>query len=108
MTQYNIPFDMKFEDKILGGKLTLKQFAYYVPALILGGMLITHSSAFAKKAGTINIDFGLLIYYIVIEIILLLIATVFAFTKVNGDSLAGYLIKKLRFLLRKRVIRFYK
>lgn len=75
---------------------------------MLGGMLITHSSSFTKRAGTISINFGLLIYYIVIEIILLLIATIFAFTKVNGDSLAGYLIKKFRFLARKRVIKFYK
>ncbi|MFR5263810.1 hypothetical protein [Clostridium sp.] len=71
-------------------------------------MLISHSSAFTKKAGTINIDFDLLIYYIVIEIILLLIATIFAFTKVNSDSLAGFLIKKIRFLARKRIIKFYK
>ncbi|EGS5728745.1 PrgI family mobile element protein [Clostridium perfringens] len=108
MTNYNIPFDMNFEDKILGGKLTLKQGACYIVPVLLAIILVSNNSLTTTVVdGQKVVNMGLVIYYIIIEIILTIISTIFAFVRVNGYSLIGYLIKSLKFFIREKDIKFY-
>ena len=108
MTNYNIPFDMYFEDKIFGGKLTLKQGACYILPIAFTILLVSNNSLTTTVVnGQRVVSTGLILYYVIIDIILLIISTIFAFVRINGYSLAGYLIKSLQFTLRQKDIKFY-
>lgn len=109
MTQYNIPFDTHFEDKILGGKLTLKQGACYLPPLILTIVLFSSNSLTTTVInGKRVVDISLVIYFILIDLILIIISTIFAFVRINGFSLLKYIYKKVSFSLQETIVKYYK
>lgn len=84
---YNVPADTREKEKIIGGLLTIGQFAWIVCGFLLGlaslaGMYILTKSAYiAAPIGMMFACSGL----------------PFAFAKKNGVPLPVYLVRKARF-----------
>lgn len=90
MQRHRIPYEFKFEDKIVGGILTWKQ------VLILCAPLAVAIKVF--------VDFHVpAIISVFAGIIILACSVAFAFVKVNGDELAVFLNKYFDFLRRQKI-----
>lgn len=108
MTNYRIPFDMKFEDKIFNGMLTVKQLIFFIPSILLVGILWnTPSLSTVVVNGKSCVNWVVVVPVMFIAIILFILAGLFALIIVNGESLDEYLISSIKFKLRKKDITFY-
>lgn len=105
MTQYPVPFDIKFEDKIFGGKYSMYQVYCLIPAGIWIFLISPISSTMVNNQKVM--DPSRVVVCVIIEIIFALIGLTFAFIKVNELNLFQYYFKRTKFKYRKRNIKFY-
>ncbi|WPX08221.1 PrgI family mobile element protein [Anaerocellum danielii] len=91
MQRYRIPYEFKFEDKIVGGFLTWRQtLILVVPSLAMFSMLSNFHVPFAIA--------------LIVELLTIAVCSIFAFVKVNGDDFITFLKKYYDFMTRKRII----
>lgn len=93
MRSFKIPFEEKVEDKIIGGIMTIKQFL-----IIITIPLLTIGFSFLVRI-PLKIS-------IILVIISLIIALLFAFLKINEDTLTKYLIRFIRYSKKERLIKY--
>ncbi|AQM58635.1 MAG: PrgI family protein [bacterium] len=107
MTNYKIPFDLSYEDKIIGGKLSIRQALWFaIPVgLILFSMQRTTIFMTKLPNGENVLNFGFIAAFIFVEAILMIIASIFSFTKVNGIYLDSYLMGLIKFKCRRKIIK---
>ncbi|GKX32310.1 hypothetical protein SH1V18_47900 [Vallitalea longa] len=98
MRYFTTPFDQETPDKVVGGKLTAKQLVCYSPVIFMV-FIITSSSEFVLIK--FLIEFA-------ITVILLILGSIFAFVKKDGDELDKYLIKLIKFKLRNKTSTYHK
>ncbi len=102
MRRFTVPFDIEFEDKIIGGKLSLRQVGWFtIPVIHIFWF-------FSKLSSNIsNISILSLIINILICLILVSISCIFSFYKKNTLTYDKYLIKKFKFMIRRKDYKFY-
>ena len=88
MKYYKIPFDIKHEEKILGGYLSLRQVIYLLLCIICGGIF------FIK---TIQIWIRTMIFIIVVSFFM-----AFAFISIKETRLDKYLLNIIKYFIRKK------
>lgn len=99
MRNYKIPFDFNFEDKIIGGKLSMRQAMWFaVPVVLFMGAI--------QFPGMLS-SWKKIFVFAIIEIILFTIAILFSFINIEQISLDKYILLKIKFKLRKRRIKNY-
>lgn len=97
---FQIPYITKYEDKLLGGKLTLRQGAYYL------GVILIAFWAFGNYQGYMypRFNVGVFLFRVFLVVVSLIIATLFAFIKVREVYyLDKYLLKAIVYSLRKKI-----
>lgn len=107
MTNYKIPFDLSYEDKIIGGKLSIRQAIWFAVPVLLLLLSMQKTTIFMIKLpnGEEVLNWGFILTFTFVELILLIIASVFSFIKINGVYLDSYLIGLIKFKLRRKVIK---
>ena len=105
MRNFRIPYNLNFEDKIIGGKLSIRQAMWYGMPVGLLMLSMQSQSFYMNKNGTVKVDNIVLMFFI--ELILTTIATIFSFVKVNKVTIGQYIFLKIRFMFRKKVIKHY-
>ena len=95
MQRYKIPYEFKFESKIVGGILSWRQ------ALILAVPGLATISILSE----LHIPF---LAVFLIEIFVIVLSAVFAFVKINGDDFTTFLKKYYDFKRRKKIILYRK
>lgn len=93
MRSFKIPFEEKIEDKIIGGILTIKQFL-----IILIIPIIAIGLSFLIKLP--------LLISVIFVLISLIIAFLFAFVKINEDTLTKYLFRIIKFTKKEKLIKY--
>ena len=99
MNMHRILFDKEIEDKVIGGKYTLRQGIYLMLMFIVPSWLFFADSNFSAFA---------IIIKIVVTLFVLIICSKAAFQKVSGYYWDYYLIKKYKFKRRKKTIIYRK
>ncbi|MEG0296738.1 MAG: PrgI family protein [Clostridium sp.] len=108
MTNYQIPFDLSFEDKIIGGKLSLRQAIWLIVPIGIFMVGIQNPDNFytiTENSRVLNIT--AITMFILFELILFTIASCFSFITVNGMSLDNYLYKVIKYNLNKNKVKHY-
>lgn len=93
MKMHRILFDQETEDKIIGGKYTMRQGLYLMIMIMIPAWLFLANSNFQPSA---------IIIKIVVSIIVTVICLRAAFKKVSVYYWDYYLIKKFKFNRRKK------
>lgn len=91
MKVYKIPFDVKHEEKIFGGYLSLRQVLYLLLIIFSIGIFFINMHLYAK---------------IIIFSILSITFISFAFVKVQETRIDKYLIYFIKYLMRKKIYMF--
>lgn len=107
MTNYKIPFDLSYEDKIIGGKLSIRQALWFLIPVLLLLLSMQKTTIFMTKLpnGEEVLNWGFIFIFAFMELILMIIASVFSFTKVNGVYLDSYLMGLIKFKFRRKIIK---
>ncbi len=108
MTNYQIPFDLSFEDKIIGGKLSLRQAIWMIVPIGIFMIAIQNPDTFyitTENSRVLNIT--VITIFILFEMFLFTIASCFSFISVNGMTLDNYLYKMVKYNLNKNKIKHY-
>ena len=91
MKFYKIPFDIKHEEKIFGGYLSLRQVLYLLLTGLSGTIFLFKITKYIK---------------IMIFIILASIFVSFSFIKINETRLDVYVINIIKYIFRKKKFEF--
>lgn len=91
MRLYKIPFDVKHEEKIFGGYLSLRQVLYLLLIILTGSIFF------------INIQ---VVFKIVIFSVFALIFLSFAFIRIHETRLDRYVVDIVKYLFRKKKYQF--
>lgn len=105
MRKFVVPFDMDFEDKIIGGKYSLRQAGWLIVPILLGFIFFRSKDVFINEKG--QILWISIFFKIIFLIILALLSLILAFYQKNHINFDKYLIKSLKFKLRKKVFKHY-
>lgn len=97
MRIYKIPFQTDFEDKIIGGYLTVRQFGFIVFLPIILSLPVYFILFFIP-----------LVVKIMMTLFNIMVGIAFAFVKINGVYLEKYLLKMFRFFFTNRTILLHK
>lgn len=109
MTNFKVPFEVKFEDKIIGGLMTVRQAVWFILPLIIIGLLVEDHSLTTKIInGHKCMNWPVIIPLVLLAIILTIISIIFAFNKVEGENLDKYLFKKFKYTYTNTKIKYYK
>lgn len=102
MRRFRVPFDIEFEDKIIGGRISLRQAAWFA-------LPIMHIFSFLSKLGSNkgSITAVSLILNLFLFVVLASVSAVFAFYKKNTLTYDKYIIKKIKFMMRRKDYKFY-
>ena len=105
---FSVPYVVEFEDKIIGGKYTLRQALWMSPALFYSITAIMGISTRMSDSNT-PMDVSALTVQIIIAMTLFTIGYIAGFIKHSKTNTYydKYLKKKLAFTLRKRKVRYY-
>jgi len=105
---FSVPYVVAFEDKIIGGKYTLRQALWMSPALFYA---ITAIMGISTKMSESNapLDVSKLTVQIIISMLLFTIGYIAGFIKHSKTNTYydKYFMKKMAFSLRKRKVRYY-
>lgn len=91
MKVYKIPFDIKHEEKIFGGYLSLRQVLYLLLIILTAGVFFINIQMWVKL--TIFCSFAL-------------VCLSFAFIKIQETRLDLYVVNIIKYLLRKKRYQF--
>lgn len=91
MKIYKIPFDVKHEEKIFGGYLSLRQVVYLLLSIFSIGVFFINVHLYIK---------------IVLFSILSITFLSFAFIKIQETRIDKYLIYFIKYLIRKKIYMF--
>lgn len=104
MRNFHIPFDMHTEDKIIGGYLSLRQFAWLLAFGFIAIWLLGINKGYIRPDKTINV-FRLAIR-ILISICAIGVGIYLAFFKVDEMDADKYWIKKCIWKSKTRIIKY--
>ncbi|MCC0648286.1 PrgI family mobile element protein [Clostridioides sp. ZZV15-6598] len=109
MTNFQIPFDLSFEDKIIGGKLSLRQAIWFSVPVGFFMMIIQRPQLFVNylENGATTVNFLNILMIFFFEVFMLAISSTFSFVRINGLYLDSYVLLRVKFLFRKKVIKHY-
>ena len=91
MRLYKIPFDIKHEEKVFGGYLSIRQALYLLVTILSAGILLI------KKKKWIRIAVFLFFAIIFLS---------FAFIKVNETRLDRYVVNIILYIFRKKKFKY--
>lgn len=91
MKLYKIPFDVKHEEKIFGGYLSLRQVLYLLLTILAGGIFFINIQVVLKL--TIFSFFAIIFLS-------------FAFIKIHETRLDIYVVNIIKYLFRKKKYQF--
>ncbi|MCH4200624.1 MAG: PrgI family protein [Clostridium tyrobutyricum] len=106
MRSFTVPFNIDQEDKIIGGYISLRQFAWLVLAVFIILLLFILNTGYVTRidmGSAIHIHIFSLICRLIIAIPLSIGCVLLAFIKLNGITADKYIIKMLLFKFRKHV-----
>ena len=105
---FSVPYVVEFEDKIIGGKYTLRQALWVSPALFY---VLTSIMGISNQMSATNapLDINKLTVQIIIAMFLFVIGYVAGFIKHSETNTYydKYIMKKINFSLRRRKVRYY-
>lgn len=104
MRRFPVPFDLKFEDKIIGGFLSLREAAWIFTPSIIGMLSLLNPSSFIKDG---HIQGGKVVFKIVRILIYTGIGAAMALYKKHNLTLDKYLIKSIKHKFSKNSIKHY-
>lgn len=104
MRRFTVPFDMDFEDKIIGGKYSLRQAGWLMIPIIYGLFSFSNKNSFIRNG---RFSWTVVIFKIFILAILGFIAAIFAFYKKHETNYDKYILKLLKFTFRKKTFKPY-
>lgn len=91
MKFYKIPFDIKHEEKVFGGYLSIRQALYLLLIILSAGIFLLPIQTWIK---------------ITIFLILTIIFLSFAFVKVKETKLDRYAVSIIKYLFRNKKFKF--
>lgn len=115
MRYFQVPFNIKGEDKIIGGYLSLRQFAWLIAAGSIVALIFLADRSYMiigkTASGSNHIDFNYigLTVRLIISIAVVVFSALCAFFKVDDTyNFDSYLIKIFKFKLRDKVFKYEK
>lgn len=106
MTNYRIPFNITFEDKVIGGKLSIRQALWFAVPVIRFFFKIQNPGYFINTY-THEFNSSGALFFIITEIVLFIAAFLLSFLKVSGVFLDHFLVYRIKFLSHKNTIKRY-
>lgn len=108
MRRFPVPFDLEFEDKIIGGKLSIRQAIWLGIPILVGFVGMSSPSIYMHSVNGVNrLLWGKLILFLLEVLILAIVSCIFAFTKKKGLTLDKYIFKSIKYKLSRNVIKHY-
>ncbi|ARC83107.1 prgI family protein [Clostridium argentinense CDC 2741] len=104
MRRFTVPFDIDFEDKIIGGKYSLRQAGWLILPIFYAFFSFSNKNSFIRNGNIIWIS---VIFKIFIIGLLGFVAIIFAFHKKNQINYDKYLLKLFKFTCRKKIFKSY-
>lgn len=107
MRIFPIPFDIQKEDKIIGGKLSIRQLIWLtLPASLLLLLLLVNTDYIHKTESGMRINSISLTIRITIIFIATVIAVFMSYVKLNMQNADAYCWKLLKYWFRKKTYRY--
>lgn len=104
MRNFHIPFDMHTEDKIIGGYLSLRQFAWLLCCGFAAVWLTLVNKGYIRKDNSINVLS--LSIRIIIALALIALGVYLAFFKIDELEADKYWFKKIMWKSKNNIIKY--
>lgn len=115
MRYFQVPFNINEEDKIIGGYLSLRQFAWLLLATLVVILLFTlnisyiHVSTDATGNSQLSFDYISLTIRLILGIAIVVLSTLCAFYKVEDTyNFDNYCIKMLKLKFKNNIFKYEK
>lgn len=115
MRYFQVPFNINDEDKIIGGYLSLRQFAWIIAAGTIIAIAFlgdrSYMTIHRNSTGSSHITFNYisLTIRLIISIIVVVFSALCAFFKIDDTyNFDSYLIKMIKFKMRNKVFKYEK
>lgn len=104
MRQFQVPFDLSTEDKIIGGYLSFRQFFWFMlPGIALIFLFMNTSGYINKTNEGLNVDIISITWRILIIIVLTILAATMSLLKIKGLNADKYYMKKILYKIRPKI-----
>lgn len=110
MRNFTVPYSLENEDKIIGGYLSLRQFAWIVLAGLITLMLFVINTGYITRTsvgGSVSLNALSLIFRIIVALPCVVGCSLMAVLKINDITADRYVIKLIKFKFRKHEIKLY-
>lgn len=108
MRRFPVPFDLDFEDKIVGGKFSMRQALWIFAPVFFGIFTFTNPARFSVTVDGQSVIIWSKILLRLIEILVFsVIGVIMAFYKKHDISIDKYILKCIKYELDKRSVKFY-
>lgn len=107
MRMFPIPFDISKEDKIIGGKLSIRQLLWFsLPVILLLVLFLANTGYLERTTSGIKIRYLSLTIRLFVLILAVIVSVIMNYVKINMQNADSYFIKLLKYWFRHKTFRY--
>ena len=104
MREFAVPFDIKTEDKIIGGYISLRQAGWlFITIIVAVGLFAINRGYLVKAEIGLHIDFVNLIIRFIIWLLVAVFFSMLAFLKIKELNFDEFLFRKIKYKIKKHI-----